>query len=160
MNLDDAQQKAEKLLAIHNLSDWTFGFDRAKTRLGCCWYGKKMITLSRPLTEINDEEVVTQTILHEIAHVLAGHENKHNRIWKETLIRIGGNGKVRYHTGDIQTSIAKYTITCPQCAIKHKAHKKRMIACKACCQKYNNGRFSRQFLFSFSVNHAKTLIDK
>lgn len=34
-----------------------------------------------------------ETILHEIAHIIAGLSFGHSHIWKKILLRIGGNGK-------------------------------------------------------------------
>jgi hypothetical protein len=34
---------------------WRFRFDHARRRFGCCRYGPKLITLSRPLTLLNGE---------------------------------------------------------------------------------------------------------
>ena len=62
----------------HGLADagWRFEFDHARRRFGCCHYGQKLVTLSRPLTLLNGEAEVRDTLLHEIAHALtpgAGH---------------------------------------------------------------------------------------
>ena len=47
---------------------WTFLFDRAIRRFGNCNYTKRQISLSAKLTLLNDEPVVRETLLHEIAH--------------------------------------------------------------------------------------------
>ena len=48
----DAQELARELMRRHGLFDagWRFRFDHARRRFGCCRYGPKLITLSRPLT--------------------------------------------------------------------------------------------------------------
>ena len=67
-----AQQLAHDLMRLHNLPpEWSFKLDRSKVCFGKCYYSKKQISLSRYLVELNDEEEVRDTILHEIAHALA-----------------------------------------------------------------------------------------
>lgn len=87
---------ATKLLKEHGLikKGWHFGLDRAKTRCGVCDYGAKVISLSRlyvqePSVSFEDIE---NTILHEIAHALAGYEAAHGPLWKQMAKSIGCNG--------------------------------------------------------------------
>ena len=49
-----------------------FQFDNAKRRAGCCDYRRKRISLSGYFTEHNNKTEVMNTILHEVAHALAG----------------------------------------------------------------------------------------
>jgi hypothetical protein len=51
--------------------------DSAVRRFGTCRYSRKLITLSRQLIELNDQARVLDTILHEIAHALAGPKTGH-----------------------------------------------------------------------------------
>jgi predicted SprT family Zn-dependent metalloprotease len=101
---------ADDLLFEHGLSDWTFEFDRAKVRLGCCHHTDKKITLSRPLCEWADEAEITDTLLHEIAHALCGPGVGHGSAWRRVAVSIGCNGE-RCHTLDTSEN-AKYQITC------------------------------------------------
>ena len=67
-----ARRLALGLMREHRVpGDWLFEFDRSKVRFGRCHYGRKEISLSRHLVELNDEAEVRETILHEIAHALA-----------------------------------------------------------------------------------------
>jgi len=70
MELNNARQLANELIRTYNL-DYRFEFDNSKRRFGCCSPWRRCITLSAPLTLLNDEAHVKGTILHEIAHVLA-----------------------------------------------------------------------------------------
>jgi hypothetical protein len=79
---------------------WKFAFDRAKTRAGQCDYTHKVISLSEyyvsesyvPLADIRN------TILHEIAHVLAGDAAGHGREWKKKALEIGCDGQTCNYT--------------------------------------------------------------
>jgi len=75
----------------HGLTDWSFRFSRGKRQLGYCREQTKTIALSLHYIQLNDEAHVRDTILHEIAHALAGHANGHNAKWKAVCRRIGAN---------------------------------------------------------------------
>ena len=88
-------------LAIYNLGKynllehgWKFRWHNKKVSLGTCNYTNKWILLSKWYVELNTEDEVKDTILHEIAHALAyqrhgraGHG--HGRIWKSICREIG-----------------------------------------------------------------------
>ncbi|MDO5463847.1 MAG: SprT-like domain-containing protein [Akkermansia sp.] len=79
---------AELCLAALDLTGWSFGWDRAVRRLGCCSYGKRRITLSRHYVAAyleKDATMVRRTVLHELAHALAmvqHRERGHGRVWR------------------------------------------------------------------------------
>ena len=66
------RQWAEALISSHLDSSWTFGFDNAKRRAGQCDYTRRRITVSRYLSARYDDDTNHQTLLHEVAHALAG----------------------------------------------------------------------------------------
>lgn len=100
MNLNKAEQLANELMQQHKqikvrgityrmTGNWTFAWNRRATALGLCNHTKKQIQLSKPLTAQRDEEGVRSTILHEIAHALAGPSNGHNHLWRNIAQEIG-----------------------------------------------------------------------
>jgi len=95
MDLHKAKAMLDEALNEHGLSyrGWVGRFDEAKKRFGMCSPGRKEISLSRPLVELNDEDEVRDTILHEIAHALADLEHGeacgHDERWKVVCRRIG-----------------------------------------------------------------------
>jgi SprT protein len=97
MNLSDVQNEAQELMNKYGLPEqgWTFGFDRAKTRCGCTDYERRRITVSVPY--VTDPTVsqgdIVNTILHEIAHVLAGYEAAHGVYWQTIAKLIGCDGQ-------------------------------------------------------------------
>lgn len=103
MRLSDASRIANHELERFGLKErgWTFRFDNAPKRFGCCRWGTKEITLSRHLTEINDHDEVYNTILHEVAHALAGKHAGHGPEWVRTAKQIGCDGQRFYSTAKV-----------------------------------------------------------
>ncbi|AEV83673.1 hypothetical protein ACWT_2768 [Actinoplanes sp. SE50] len=93
MDLSDARELALRLMAEHRLSRWRLTFDDAKTRAGVCRPGRREIGLSRPLISLYSPEQVTETVLHEIAHALAGARHGHDEVWRAIAVRIGCSGR-------------------------------------------------------------------
>lgn len=105
MDINKAKTLAKSLMFKHGLikyedrvifSDWMFKFNnRFTTCLGRCSYANQLIELGTKYVEVNTEEKVTRTILHEISHCLAGQNNGHNKKWRDICLSIGGDGKAK-----------------------------------------------------------------
>ncbi len=91
--VEDARALAETLIAEHGLDGWRVRIDNAKRRLGGCHFRQKTIGLSRQYIAVEKDDVIRDTILHEIAHALAGPDEGHGPVWKETAARIGATPK-------------------------------------------------------------------
>lgn len=135
----------------YKLNSWSFQFDRAKRRFGCCNFTKKQISLSRTLTELNSEKIVKETILHEIAHALAGRSHGHDKKWKGIAVSLGCTPRSTY-SANVKTPLMKYTATCPSCESTFQTQRKKTAACSSCCKKHNNGKYSKKFELIFSEN--------
>lgn len=96
MDLRDAEAMAIREMNRHALSHWTFAWDDRRRRFGSCTWAKRTITLSRPLTEMNPVHQVRETILHEIAHALAGQDAGHGPAWRRVARQIGSTGERCY----------------------------------------------------------------
>lgn len=83
------------------------------------------------------------TVLHEIAHVLAGEGHNHDSPWKKIMKSLGINNPQRLSTTTYRIP-NKWKITCPYCGRTYEAHRKpkKGTACGECCKKYNNGKYS------------------
>ena len=81
MNLNHAETIAKELISEHLDSSWSFQWNNRKRAFGLCHYGRNTIELSRFLTEHETEEATRQTILHEIAHAIAGLHAGHGPEW-------------------------------------------------------------------------------
>lgn len=143
MTLSETKRLANSLIKEHGLTydGWRFEFDNARRRAGVCKYNSKTIGLSKYLLPHMNEEMIKDTILHEIAHALVGHRHGHDRVWQRQAMAIGCNGKRCYNPqkelANYEETLAvqsKYTYTCPTCGKKSPAHRspKRSKSCGKC----------------------------
>jgi predicted SprT family Zn-dependent metalloprotease len=126
MNVWAAQKLALSLLAEHKLIEagWSFYFDRSVRRFGSCQFGRKAITLSRTLTELNDEAEVRDTVLHEIAHALAGPRVGHSYRWRILARSIGARPERCYTSARVNTPEAPHLLRCKGCGATLKRFKR------------------------------------
>jgi predicted SprT family Zn-dependent metalloprotease len=122
MDFQTAENLAKELLCQHHLDEkgWRFAFDRAKKRAGSCRYGQRLITVARDYTKAVDEEEFRNTVLHEIAHALAGPEHGHDEVWKRTALSIGCDAQ-RCHV--ITFTEPPYLLTCENDCFQVKRHR-------------------------------------
>ncbi len=111
---------------------WTFHWDEAKTLHGRCYHRSKRITLSRPIALLNTEEAAEDTLLHEIAHALAGPKAHHGPAWKAVARSIGCTA-TRCAPATAARVPAPWEATC-ECGKKFKRHRRssRKMWCSAC----------------------------
>jgi predicted SprT family Zn-dependent metalloprotease len=132
-----ARHLAEHLMRLHKVpSEWTFRFDRSKVRFGKCDYAKREISLSQHLVELNAAQEVLDTILHEIAHALAGPRAGHGCAWKRVALSIGCNAQ-RCYGGEVSRPAPKYKGTCPSCRSVIYRHRRMKISCGKCAAVYD-----------------------
>ena len=91
--LKDVAAQARELMDRHGLREWTLRFNAAQKKLGECRPRQKLILLSRSHAVNGLSGQVTDTILHEIAHALAGAGAGHGSAWKATARRLGATPK-------------------------------------------------------------------
>ena len=111
MNVAEAFKMLEEELGAHGLvtSGWKGELDRARRRFGVCRMSDRVISLSRVLVELNSEDEVRDTILHEIAHALAWERYRencgHDARWKEICVEIGARPERCYDEGVVQPDL-------------------------------------------------------
>lgn len=156
MNTTDAYNLAVALLADHDLDDWSVTFDNAKRRFGVCRFGRREIGLSAPLVAINDERAVVDTILHEIAHALAGPGAGHGPKWRSIARSIGATPERCVDAAKVNTPPAKWIGICDHCGETVDRHRltdrAKRTACYGCCQRHNGGRFDAAYKFRWVEN--------
>lgn len=143
MDTIQARKLAQENLKVWGLTDmaWTFDFDSAKERFGCCSPRRKRISLSFDLTKLNVVVEVLDTILHEIAHALVselvGRGHRHDSIWKKYCLLVGARPTRCYEEG-IAKPAPNFIGHCPNGHEFTRFKKaKRKLSCSYCSKKYN-----------------------
>jgi predicted SprT family Zn-dependent metalloprotease len=141
MKLQDAEKLARELMDLHGLADWTFEFDNCKTSLGSCCCGRRTISLSRPLLELNDDEDLwRETILHEIAHAkLPMGVRGHGAEWKEMARSVGAKPERCCGEDDGVIHPAPTWIgRCPKCEeIRAEKYRRLEVSCGHCADEFD-----------------------
>jgi predicted SprT family Zn-dependent metalloprotease len=136
MNLTNAIGLAKELIEHYKLYDWSVKIDSSKSRNGYCNYTKKEIGLSIHFVELNPDNDIKRTILHEIAHAIEPASEGHGDNWKATFRRLlDENGLEDVKVS--RTSISdlggyRYTWKCMNCGLGYLRNKK-FVAKKMCC---------------------------
>ena len=124
LRLKHVALRARELMDRHGLDEWALRFNGARRKLGECRPLQKLILISRVHALNGAPAQVTDTILHEIAHALAGPVAGHGPAWKAVARRLGATpkscapesdearnfreaAKARFRTGDAVTFIAR-----------------------------------------------------
>jgi len=143
--LHAVRREAESLIAAHLDPSWTFAFDNAKRRAGACDYARKRLTVSRYLAARYDDETNRQTLLHEIAHALAGARAGHGASWKRIARSLGYVGGTT-HDGETATELAPWVGVCPS---GHVAYRHRRATRPTSCARCSRA-FDARFLFTWT----------
>lgn len=145
MDLAKAQLIARDLMNFHRLENWQFKFSNAVSFFGYCHWSKKLITLSKNLVEMNPEEKVIETILHEIAHAIAPKYAHHGPDWKKAAVSIGC-APIRCYDNTVARPSKRFIGTCPKCSVTIERHRRKTISCSRC-----NPKYDETLLFQWSV---------
>lgn len=127
------------------LDGWRWQWSkRAKTQAGACRQLSRLITLSfhvlggRPCSDLLD------TLLHEIAHALAGHSAGHGPEWKRIARAIGDGGE-RCH--NLPTAHRQWLGTCPNGHTVTRHRRDFKTSCNQCLR-----YFDPRFRFTWTPN--------
>ena len=137
---------------------WSHGFNQKKTIAGVCNITKRYISISEPIVLLNEEEnfeIIEDIMLHEIAHALAfenyGEVRDHGKEWRDIAISIGCSGSSSYNENQLKVPNRKYKYECPNCGLIYERHRRiteiSPVCCSECCDKYNNGKYSKKYNF-------------
>ncbi len=151
MDLHAAKILATDLIRQHGLLGWSFRFDRARRRFGSCRVRARLITLSRPLTLLNSDAQVRDTILHEIAHALAPKDG-HGARWKAACRKLGAKPVRCFNDKEVVAPArkpARYQIGCGRCGwwAQRRRLNARPLVCRSCRDQviYRDTITGRQF---------------
>lgn len=114
MDITYAQGLARSLMLQHGIGHWQFALDRSKRRFGQCRYRTQTISMSRHLIELNSEDRVRQTLLHEIAHALTPNAG-HGYAWQLVARQLGCPPVRCYSTNDTVVPDGRHAVSCGHC---------------------------------------------
>ena len=129
-----SRQLAESLI-VHYLPNggWRFAWNRRKRSLGLCRYREKRIELSLHFVMANDEDQVRETVLHEIAHALAGEKAGHGPAWKVMCTRVGCKPE-RCDNGIAVMPAGRWAARCGACGKQYTRHRRPHVRARYWCR--------------------------
>lgn len=135
MHIDDATTLAKRLIKLHLGKKWKLKINKRHSSLGRCDFDRKIIELSAHFIDHNNTDAVTEIILHEIAHALAGDTAGHGPLWAEQCRRLNIEPTVVYH--DKKMPDGKWVATCKKCSRQYNKQYKPPIGFQYLCPKCN-----------------------
>lgn len=128
---------ANALIRMHLDPSWTFAFDNAKKRAGACHFTARRITVSRYLAARFADDDIHQTLLHEVAHAIAGPAAGHGSAWKSIARDLGYVGGTT-HALETATELAPWVGICPNGHIAYRHRRpSRPSSCAKCSRTFN-----------------------
>jgi predicted SprT family Zn-dependent metalloprotease len=166
-DLEDVKLLANQLIAKFGLNGWEFSFSNAKNQSGVAgiFNDKKKIIISK-FYALHQKNIkaLTNTILHEIAHAIdiekRGYTN-HDKNWKKIAKSIVCTAEVskdpESESNITRKELCVWIAKCPNCGKFHYAHRRQRLTCMSYCDKYNNGKPTKKYIFNYSQNKHKIL---
>lgn len=116
---------------------WTFGFDRARRRLGACHVARRRITVSATLAAALSAAEVEDTVRHEIAHAVDAERRgrtSHDATWRALAVACGARPERCFSRPLPADATAPYRGACPSCTAtaafyREPVHPPRCRAC-------------------------------
>lgn len=143
----------------HHLNGWTWKWDKATRRYGCCHHRQKLITISKTLASMNPWEETKDTVLHEVAHAIVGCRHGHDQTWKNACKMIGARPNQYYDSAKVAQPIPKYYAVCAYCgkvSYSQRMPRTRKYSCGRC----SHGRFNPDYILEFKPNPLGGLSNK
>ena len=129
----DIINRVSQTLSKHGLDSlgWKAEVGSAKKVAGSCNYAKKAIRISLHLANLLGEESLNDTILHEVAHAIAGPGTGHGPVWKKICKDIGGKPN---RVAVVPSEVLEYTweFRCPNCSFSGKRNRRVRGYCPEC----------------------------
>ena len=87
--LKEVAAQARDLMDWHGLDEWALRFNGGQRKLGECRARQKLILFSRAHAVNGAPGQVTDTVVHVVAHALAGPAAGHGPVWEAIAKRLG-----------------------------------------------------------------------
>ena len=106
---------SQEMLEARLAHGWTFVLAATQRRLGVCKYRTKRIEIAEYYARNSPQVTVLDTLLHEIAHAIAGPAAKHGPAWKAVAIRLGATPRACDNSHETVVPPGDWQATCPAC---------------------------------------------
>lgn len=138
------------LLEEHELYGWTIRFSKAYRRIGSCSHQTQTIRISERFAAVLSWEEIHETILHEVAHAIAGPYAGHGPVWRQVARELGiKNPRSRAHVSAAPEF--PWVGTCPSGHTTSMVRTpQRIWSCSHC-----HHSFHEDFLFDWKKNGQK-----
>jgi predicted SprT family Zn-dependent metalloprotease len=121
---------ARRALLNYQLHDWRVQITRKKRQLGYCNYLTRTIALSGFHLDTDDDLEIADTILHEIAHAIAGSDAGHSEKWVRVARAIGCSGMIK---ASLKLERYPWISVCATCGrVLRRVALPKLKQCKAC----------------------------
>jgi len=128
----NALRRCRQLLRRHGLHNWSVCLDDSGSRAGACDYRDKVISLSRLFLRGAPADEVRDTLLHEVAHALAGAAHHHDAHWRKIAREIGCSARTCH---DIEFAPPRWIMRCPNgCFALARNRRMRGLVCMQCAR--------------------------
>lgn len=136
--LADVRRLGEFLVAEFLGPEWSFEFDHAKSRAGKCDYTNRRISVSRYLVARNSQTFARDTVIHEVAHGIAGPAAGHGPEWRRVVVELGGD-PARTHQGEVAREFARWQGVCPNGheVLRFRRPKRARMSCAQCSRSFD-----------------------
>ena len=140
--LEAIAARASAWITTHRLTGWSFQFDHATTRAGCCNYRTRVISLAHAYDRTATDAEIDEALLHELAHALVGKTHGHDHVWQAQAIALGCSGR-RCH--DVQFTPPRYIVTCAKaCWVTTAERRQRGAICRTCHGPVHNTTYTEE----------------
>lgn len=148
MTTADVETLARELLAEHmpaTADRWRIEWGDAKRLFGVCYPRRRIIRFSRYLIVRASAAEMRNTVIHEVAHAIAGPGVGHGAKWRRIERALGGNGDVR-HSIPQEVVDYKWRTECPNGHTGYRNRRDR-VACGRCTDV-----FDERYLLTYTPN--------
>lgn len=136
------------------LTGWTFELRQTDRTVGECNYDDKLISVNKEFTKFAKFNEFKDTLLHEIAHVLAGFRAGHGKKWKLIMKQLGCRNINASYKRVYFKEVGDLEVKCKYCGDKIiiptylvKQFRESTLYCGKCCKKHNGDRVSKRYKF-------------
>jgi predicted SprT family Zn-dependent metalloprotease len=156
---------AADLFRWHGLDvrGWRLEFKRFGHRLGSCCSRERIIALNDYYAENNNEPLIIDTLLHEIAHALVGSSHGHGPLWKAMARKLGCTPKACSKKG-VLIRPGNYQATCPTCQRRFNKYRRPKYVvgyyCPSCGKERGRLVFAARSSMKEAASEAKRNVDE